>query len=190
MIGTPPPSPASPRIVVADDHALVRSGIIALLEAADLDVVGEAGTGQEAVALARLAQGVVAVESDPAMAREAEQALSAAGVDNAAVVEGPLAAGDPRHGPYDVILIEGGVEQVPDALAAQLREIGADVTRHDTNMLFVRVGAEHAAALGAFMQARGVLTNASAIVRLVTHLDVSRQQLAEVVNHWRAFLQR
>ena len=56
MIGTPPPSPASPaspRIVVADDHALVRSGIIALLEAADLDVVGEAGTGQEAVALAR-----------------------------------------------------------------------------------------------------------------------------------------
>ncbi|WP_431796887.1 response regulator [Microbacterium kunmingense] len=55
MIGTPPPSPASsasPRIVVADDHALVRSGIIALLEAADLDVVGEAGTGQEAVALA------------------------------------------------------------------------------------------------------------------------------------------
>jgi threonine aldolase len=40
------------------------------------------------------------------------------------------------------------------------------------------------------MQQRGVLINASPIVRLVTHLDVSRQQLAEVVGHWQAFLQR
>ena len=75
-------------------------------------------------------------------------------------------------------------------LAAELREIGAEVMRHDTNMLFVRVGEENAAALGEFMQARGVLMNASPIVRLVTHLDVNRQQLAEVVAHWKAFLAR
>ena len=42
-------------------------------------------------------------------------------------------------------------------MADQLRAIGADVTRHDTNMLFVRVGDEQARALGEFMQARGVL---------------------------------
>ncbi len=41
------------RVVVADDHALVRSGITGLLEAGDLDVVGEAADGEEAVALAR-----------------------------------------------------------------------------------------------------------------------------------------
>lgn len=75
-------------------------------------------------------------------------------------------------------------------LAAALREIGADIMRHDTNMLFVRVGEENAAALGEFMQARGVLMNASPIVRLVTHLDVNRQQLTEVVAHWKAFLAR
>lgn len=75
-------------------------------------------------------------------------------------------------------------------LAAQLREIGVDVMRHDTNMLFVRVGEENAAALGAFMHERDVLINASPIVRLVTHLDVSRDQLATVVAHWQAFLQR
>ena len=40
---------SGPRVLVADDHALVRSGIIALLEAADLEVVGEASTGREAV---------------------------------------------------------------------------------------------------------------------------------------------
>ncbi|KDE37555.1 threonine aldolase [Kosakonia radicincitans UMEnt01/12] len=74
-------------------------------------------------------------------------------------------------------------------LAAQLQEIGADVMRHDTNMLFVRVG-EPAAALGAFMRERDVLINASPVVRLVTHLDVNRQQLTEVVRHWQTFLQR
>jgi len=74
-------------------------------------------------------------------------------------------------------------------LAAQLREAGADVMRQDTNMLFIRVG-EQAQALSAFMRERNVLINAAPVVRLVTHLDVSRQQLAEVVNHWQAFLQR
>ncbi len=75
-------------------------------------------------------------------------------------------------------------------MAEQLRAIGADVTRHDTNMLFVRVGEEQAPALGKFMQAQGVSINASPVVRLVTHLDVNRQQLSEVVAHWQAFLQR
>ena len=75
-------------------------------------------------------------------------------------------------------------------MAEQLREAGADVMRQDTNMLFVRVGEENAAALGEYMKARNVLINASPIVRLVTHLDVSRAQLAEVAAHWRAFLAR
>ncbi len=41
-----------PRLLVVDDHALVRSGIVGLLEAAELEVVGEAGDGHEAVELA------------------------------------------------------------------------------------------------------------------------------------------
>ncbi|MGP3593175.1 low-specificity L-threonine aldolase [Vagococcus sp. WN89Y] len=74
-------------------------------------------------------------------------------------------------------------------LAQKLREAGADMLRQDTNMLFIRVG-EQASELGEFMRARDVLINASPIVRLVTHLDVSRQQLETVINHWQAFLQR
>jgi DNA-binding NarL/FixJ family response regulator len=41
--------PAPLRVVVADDHALVRSGIVGVLEGGGLEVVGEAGDGQEAV---------------------------------------------------------------------------------------------------------------------------------------------
>ena len=75
-------------------------------------------------------------------------------------------------------------------MAEQLRAAGAEVTRHDTNMLFVRVGEARAAALGEYLRERGVLINASPIVRLVTPIDVNRQQLTEVVSHGQAFLNR
>jgi DNA-binding NarL/FixJ family response regulator len=52
-----------PRVLVADDHALVRSGIVGLLEAADVEVVGEAGDGGAAVeAAARLRPDVVLMD--------------------------------------------------------------------------------------------------------------------------------
>lgn len=75
-------------------------------------------------------------------------------------------------------------------LAVQLREIGAEVLRQDTNMVFVRAPEGRAAALGEHMAANGVLINASPAVRLVTHLDVNREQLAQAVTHWRTFLAR
>ncbi|WP_279044172.1 low-specificity L-threonine aldolase [Cedecea davisae] len=74
-------------------------------------------------------------------------------------------------------------------LAGELREIGVDVMRQDTNMVFVRMTAEEAGDLGPYMRERGVIISAGPATRLVTHLDVSRSQLAEVVAHWRAFLQ-
>lgn len=51
------------RVLIADDHALVRSGIRGLLEAADLTVVGEAANGHEAVTAVReLAPDVVLMD--------------------------------------------------------------------------------------------------------------------------------
>ncbi|EAR24729.1 two-component response regulator [marine actinobacterium PHSC20C1] len=52
------------RVVVADDHPVVRSGIVGLLSSADdIDVVGEAGDGAEAVAIAtRLSPDVVLMD--------------------------------------------------------------------------------------------------------------------------------
>ncbi len=41
------------RVIIADDHGVVRAGLRGLLVGAGLDVVGEAGTGAEAVSLAR-----------------------------------------------------------------------------------------------------------------------------------------
>ncbi|MFC5032177.1 response regulator transcription factor [Streptomyces sp. So13.3] len=49
----PTPTPAPVRLLVCDDHAVVRAGLLALLASAgDIDVIGEAGTGEEAVVMA------------------------------------------------------------------------------------------------------------------------------------------
>ncbi len=56
-------APGRLRVVVADDHALVRSGIAGLLEAGDVEVVGEAADGVEAVEVAlRLRPDVVVMD--------------------------------------------------------------------------------------------------------------------------------
>ena len=82
------------------------------------------GLGYSTAIMARLAEAVVAVEENELMASDAQRSLSAESVDNAAVVVAPLHAGDARHGPYDVMMVQGGVEIVPDALTDQLKDGG------------------------------------------------------------------
>lgn len=79
------------------------------------------GLGYSAAVIARLADAVIAVEEDAAHAAAAQRTLNQEGVDNAAVIIGPLAAGSPKHAPYDAIIIQGGVEVVPPAILEQLK---------------------------------------------------------------------
>lgn len=72
-------------------------------------------------------------------------------------------------------------------LAQQLRECGADVTRQDTNMLFVRVPQDKVQALSEYFSHKQILLNAAPVTRIVTHLDVDREALQNVVENWRAF---
>ncbi|MFS2223435.1 low-specificity L-threonine aldolase [Pantoea sp. B65] len=73
-------------------------------------------------------------------------------------------------------------------LAEQLTAIGVDVRRQDTNMVFVRVPAEQVSGLQNYLQARGIIISAAPVTRLVTHLDVDRHALEQLVAHWQAFL--
>ena len=81
-------------------------------------------TGYSAALLARLAQSVVALEEDAALAKLAAENLAAVGARNATVVTGPLPQGWPPAAPYDVILVDGAVEIVPEALRQQLKDGG------------------------------------------------------------------
>ena len=117
-----------------------------MLEAADIqpdDVVLDlgCGLGYSTAILARLADFVVAVEDDAGLADEAQALLSAQGVDNAAVFEGPLAEGAAKNGPYDVVLLQGAVEQIPAALLEQVKEGGRIVAIFAEGALgVVRIG--------------------------------------------------
>ena len=82
------------------------------------------GLGYSAAVLGKLCEAVVAVEEDETLASEAEAILGSEGADNVAVVGGALTEGAAKHGPYDVIILEGAVEEMPEALTDQLKEGG------------------------------------------------------------------
>lgn len=88
-------------------------------------LIGAAG-GYTAAVLARLVASVVAVESDHDLAVLAKDALKT--LSNVTVVEGPLEKGHAKGAPYDVLVVDGCVEQLPDALVSQIAPGGRVVT--------------------------------------------------------------
>jgi len=82
------------------------------------------GTGYSSAVLARLAAEVVAVDDDAGLTGEARKTLAAQGAGNVTIVDGALATAGKSKGPYDVIVVEGVVAEVPDALFAQLKPEG------------------------------------------------------------------
>ena len=82
------------------------------------------GLGYSAAVIARISKSMVALEEDKAMADHAQAELAALGAGNVSVVHGPLAAGAEGHGPYDVAIVQGGVEMVPPEILGQLRDGG------------------------------------------------------------------
>ncbi len=100
-----------------------------LLEAAAIkpsDIVLDigCGTGYSTAVIAGLCDTVVALESEPALADMARARIEELGIENAAVLDGPLAEGYPKQAPYDVIFINGAVAVLNDGLTAQLSEGG------------------------------------------------------------------
>lgn len=92
--------------------------------AGDLALVIGCNTGYGAAVLSHMVSTVVGVESDPGFAQQAAQILAGLGIDTVAVIEGELAAGCPDQAPFNVILFDGAVEEIPDAVSSQLAEGG------------------------------------------------------------------
>jgi protein-L-isoaspartate(D-aspartate) O-methyltransferase len=126
--------------------------LVQLAEVGPGDFVLDVGctTGYSSAVLSLLASSVVALESDEGLAETATDTLSSLGYDNVAVVTGNLEEGCPSEAPFDVILVGGAVDFVPDALLAQLREGGRLVTV---------IGHGNAGAAHLFINAEGVVTS-------------------------------
>jgi protein-L-isoaspartate(D-aspartate) O-methyltransferase len=83
-----------------------------------------AGSGYVAALLSQLAGSVTALESDAGLIEDARKNLASFDCPNVEIVSGDLATGHASAAPYDLILIEGAVEEVPSALLDQLAEGG------------------------------------------------------------------
>ncbi len=110
----------APRRVVLEARSFAK-----ILDAVEV-VPGETvldlgiGLGYSSAVLAEMGMLVTGVEEDRAMAEAATEKLAGLVM----VVCGPLATGAAERGPYDIILVQGGVEAMPPVLLAQLKEGG------------------------------------------------------------------
>ncbi|MCK5040785.1 MAG: protein-L-isoaspartate O-methyltransferase [Sphingomonadales bacterium] len=120
------------RIKVSDNHdryvmnpmVLARLLSEADVNPSDLVLVVGGASGYEAAVLGECADAVVCLEEDAALIERSTRDLLSFGADNVAVVEGVLAQGVKGQGPFDVIFINGAVEEVPQVLLDQMAEDG------------------------------------------------------------------
>jgi protein-L-isoaspartate(D-aspartate) O-methyltransferase len=97
--------------------------LVQLAEIRTNDRVLDVG-GYSSAVLSFLAVKVVALESNAALAAKAREIVQGHGYAGVEIVEGPLASGHPANAPYDVILINGAVDEVSPALFDQLADGG------------------------------------------------------------------
>lgn len=87
----------------------------------DRVLVAGCATGYSAAIVSKLAAEVVATEPDAELAAAAKASLARIGATNVTVTIAAPAAGDAAHGPYDVIILDGATEVMPDGLYRQLK---------------------------------------------------------------------
>lgn len=85
-------------------------------------------TGYSSAIFANIAEKVIAVESETALASRANQALHKLSIHNVITISGPLNEGYPEAGPFAVIFINGVVREIPESLIRQMDENGILVT--------------------------------------------------------------
>ncbi len=114
---------------LATGRVLMEPMVLARLLQAAAPVAGEvalvvgAGTGYGAAVLAACGVRVTALEEDPDLFARAQSTLASL-APGVTMVSGRLANGWAGGAPFDIILVEGAVHQVPPAIAKQLRAEG------------------------------------------------------------------
>lgn len=116
--------PVAPGRFLMEPMVLGRLIQEAAITPADKVLIVAAATGYSASLIGHLAGEVVAVESIGELAGIAKERIQALGLTNVEVVEGALADGHAAKAPYDVIFIDGAVEEIPASLIDQLKEGG------------------------------------------------------------------
>jgi protein-L-isoaspartate(D-aspartate) O-methyltransferase len=110
-----------------DPRTFSKLAELAEIEPTDRVLDVGSASGYSTAVLSRLAHEVIGLEEDAELVRVATDVLPSLGV-SPRVVQGKLADGYAASAPYNVILINGGIEELPPTLEGQLAEGGRLVT--------------------------------------------------------------
>ncbi|WP_299619656.1 protein-L-isoaspartate O-methyltransferase [Pelagibius sp.] len=114
----------APRRFLMEPMVLARMVQAVQPEPGDMILDLGCATGYSTAVLAGLAETVVGLDHDHALVEQANATLNALDLDNAVVVEGALQGGYAKQAPYNVILLQGAVNEVPAAIKSQMAEGG------------------------------------------------------------------
>ncbi|MGD0190036.1 MAG: protein-L-isoaspartate O-methyltransferase [Rhizomicrobium sp.] len=119
----------APIEVVARRYLIDPRTFSLLLNAAEIesgDKILDVGcvTGYSTAVLSEFSARVIGLEQDADLVRISTEMMQALGRQNAVIVQGSLTEGFKGEAPYDVIVVNGGIEFVPQAMLAQLASGG------------------------------------------------------------------
>ncbi len=117
------PVALAPGRFMLDPRSFAKLLQLAQVTASDRVLDVACGTGYSSAVLARLAGDVIALEQDADLVRAASELLADI-VGKVELVQGGLVEGVKGQAPYDVIFVNGAIEEVPQALLDQLGEGG------------------------------------------------------------------
>jgi protein-L-isoaspartate(D-aspartate) O-methyltransferase len=115
---------ASARRFLIKPQVLAKMLQAAEIKETDKVLVAGSAPGYAAAVVARLAGLVVATEGDPGQQAKATAVLAGLGLANLTFKAAAPADGDPANAPFDVIVLDGATEVLPERLFGQLRSGG------------------------------------------------------------------
>ena len=117
-------------IELGNDRFLLKPSLIAkIISLADFNssdtvlIIGSS-TGYSSAILSNIAETVISIEEDDQLVNFSENIVLDKKIDNVVFLKKDLNEGCPEHGPFNKILIEGAVEDIPNYLFDQLDENG------------------------------------------------------------------
>ena len=81
-------------------------------------------TGYAAAVLSKLVSAVICVESEKKLYEKSIDILNELNIDNVIPINSPMGQGFKKEAPYDVIFVEGSIEEKPEILFEQLNDFG------------------------------------------------------------------
>ena len=86
-------------------------------------VIGSS-TGYSSAIISRLAETVISIEEDQELLDFSEEAIKKNGIDNIVFINNPMIEGCSEQGPFNAIIIEGAIDEVPPKILNQLEDNG------------------------------------------------------------------